>query len=53
MTPSSTYRDAHSTNTGLGQVNLQLPDSLRGAGRVSFNCTIDRQTTNTVSINVQ
>jgi uncharacterized protein (TIGR03437 family) len=53
QTVSAMYAGAHSTYTGLDQVNLQLPDSLRGAGRVSFNCTIDGQTTNTVSINVQ
>jgi uncharacterized protein (TIGR03437 family) len=53
QTVSAMYAGAHSTYTGLDQVNLQLPNSLRGAGRVTINCTIDGQTTNTVTINVQ
>jgi uncharacterized protein (TIGR03437 family) len=47
------YSGAHSTYAGLDQVNLLVPNALRGAGRVSVNCAIDGETTNTVNINVQ
>jgi uncharacterized protein (TIGR03437 family) len=47
------YVGAHATYAGLDQLNLRAPDSIRGAGRVTVNCTADGRTTNTVEIHVQ
>ena len=38
---------------GLDQLNVQIPTSLRGRGTVPVVVTVDGQTTNTVTINVQ
>ncbi len=36
---------------GLDQVNIRIPNSLRGRGDVSINVTLEGQTTNTVTLN--
>jgi uncharacterized protein (TIGR03437 family) len=47
------YAGPHATYPGLDQINLQIPESLRGAGSVTVNCAVAGQTSNTVTINVQ
>jgi uncharacterized protein (TIGR03437 family) len=39
--------------TGLDQVNVLLPLTLRGSGESNVVLTVDGQTSNTVTINVQ
>jgi len=41
------------TFAGLDQVNVQLPRTLIGSGKVNVVLTVDGQTSNTVTINVQ
>ena len=38
---------------GLDQVNVGLPLTLRGSGEVNVVLTVDGQTSNTVTINIQ
>jgi uncharacterized protein (TIGR03437 family) len=38
---------------GLDQINIELPATLRGAGVTAVSCTVEGQTTNSVSINIQ
>jgi uncharacterized protein (TIGR03437 family) len=47
------YAGAQGGFAGLDQVNLQLPDALRGAGAVSLTCAADGQTSNAVELNLQ
>jgi uncharacterized protein (TIGR03437 family) len=39
--------------TGLDQVNILLPDSLRGSGQVNLFVTVDGQASNAVTIDIQ
>lgn len=47
------FAGAHTTYPGLDQINLQVPGTLRGAGRVTVSCTVEGQTSNTISVNLQ
>ena len=47
------FAGAHATYPGLDQVNIQIPGSLRGAGRITISCTAGGQTSNSVTVNVQ
>lgn len=38
---------------GLDQINVQIPDSLRGRGEVQLLLTVDGETANPVTLNVQ
>ena len=38
---------------GLDQINVQLPQSLAGAGEIPVNVTVDGATANTVTISIQ
>jgi uncharacterized protein (TIGR03437 family) len=50
---STLYSGPHSTYPGLDQINLELPATLRGAGIVRVNCTVEGHSTNSVSITVR
>jgi uncharacterized protein (TIGR03437 family) len=52
-TASVVFAGAQGEFPGLDQVNVQVPESLRGRGEVTLALTIDGQTTNTVTINVR
>ena len=39
--------------SGLDQVNVALPLTLRGSGEVNVSLTVDGQTSNVVTINVR
>ena len=47
------YAGPQTQYPGLDQVNLELPISLHGAGKTDVVLTVDGQTANTVTINVQ
>ena len=47
------YAGAQPQYPGFDQVNLVLPPSLAGAGEVPIVLTVDRQTTNVVTVSVQ
>jgi uncharacterized protein (TIGR03437 family) len=47
------YAGAQPTFDGLDQVNVALPLELRGAGEVPVVLTVDGQTSNAVTINIQ
>lgn len=47
-----TYLGAHPTLAGLDQMNLKLPQELRGRGNVDVMVTIDGRTANPVSITI-
>ena len=46
------FLGAHSTLAGLDQMNIKLPQTLRGRGAVDVIVTIDGKTANTVSLNI-
>jgi uncharacterized protein (TIGR03437 family) len=52
-TASVVFAGAQGEFPGLDQVNVQVPDSLRGRGEIALAITVDGQTTNTVTINVR
>ena len=47
-----TFLGAHSRLAGLDQMNIKLPQELRGRGNVDVIVTIDGRTANTVNISV-
>jgi uncharacterized protein (TIGR03437 family) len=47
------FAGAQGEFAGLDQINIQIPASLRGRGGVPVVVTVDGQTTNNVTINVQ
>ncbi|MDQ3012886.1 MAG: CAP domain-containing protein [Acidobacteriota bacterium] len=47
-----TFLGAHSRLAGLDQINIKLPQELRGRGNVDVVVTIDGKTANTVTINL-
>lgn len=47
------YADAQPTAEGLDQVNVTLPSSLSGSGQVNIVLTVNGQTANPVSIDIQ
>lgn len=46
------FLGAHSRLVGVDQLNVKLPESLRGRGSVDVVVTIDGKTANTVTINI-
>lgn len=46
------FLGAHSRLVGVDQMNIKLPQSLRGRGNVDVTVTIDGKTANTVTINI-
>lgn len=46
------FLGAHSRLVGVDQMNIKLPQSLRGRGNVDVVVTIDGKTANTVTINI-
>jgi uncharacterized protein (TIGR03437 family) len=50
---AAAYAGPHSTYPGLDQANLAIPNAFRGAGEINVSCSVDGQTTNTVTIAVQ
>ena len=49
----SCFSGAQGEFVGLDQMNVQLPQSLRGRGEVPVVFTVDGQQSNTVTINVR
>jgi len=47
-----TFLGAHSRLAGLDQMNIKLPQQLRGRGNVDVVVTIDGKQANTVTINI-
>jgi uncharacterized protein (TIGR03437 family) len=47
------YAGPQSSYAGLDQVNLELPQSLSGSGEVNIVLTVDGQTANVVTVNIQ
>jgi uncharacterized protein (TIGR03437 family) len=47
------YADPQPTYEGLDQVNVMLPQTLRGSGVSNVVLTVDGQTANTVTVNIQ
>jgi uncharacterized protein (TIGR03437 family) len=47
------YAGPQTTFAGLDQINVELPLSLRGSGPSNVVVTVDGQTSNTVSVNIQ
>ena len=47
------YAGPQSSYEGLDQVNLALPLSLSGSGEVKVVLTVDGQTANVVTVNIQ
>ena len=50
---SAAYSGAQPVYPGMDQINLRLPDTLRGAGPVSLTCTADGQVSNAAKLNLQ
>lgn len=48
-----TFAGAQGVFTGLDQVNLQIPQSLAGAGEVNLTITVDGKTSNTVKVKIK
>jgi uncharacterized protein (TIGR03437 family) len=46
------FAGAQTEFAGLDQVNLQIPDALRGRGIVPIVLTVDGQTSNSVTVNI-
>ncbi|MDQ6699629.1 MAG: hypothetical protein M3Z36_05530 [Acidobacteriota bacterium] len=53
VTVTATYAGAQGTFPGEDQINILLPQTLRGAGIVDVTLTVDGQTTNPVKIQIQ
>jgi uncharacterized protein (TIGR03437 family) len=47
------YAGPQEVYVGLDQINVTLPQSLRGAGTVPVSITVDSQTSNSVTVNFQ
>jgi uncharacterized protein (TIGR03437 family) len=47
------FAGGHHTFVGLDQINLRLPQSLRGRGDLDVVLTVDGKTANTVQINIE
>ena len=47
------YSGAQGTLPGLDQVNVQIPTSLRGAGTVTLQLTVDGVAANPVTVAIQ
>ena len=47
------YAGLQSSYEGLDQVNVELPLSLSGTGEVNVELTVDGQTANVVTVNIQ
>jgi uncharacterized protein (TIGR03437 family) len=52
MRADVSFLGAHSSLAGLDQMNIKLPQELRGRGNVDVIVTIDGKTANTVGINI-
>lgn len=50
---SAAYSGAQPVYPGMNQINLQLPDTLSGAGLVSLTCAADGQASNAARLNLQ
>jgi uncharacterized protein (TIGR03437 family) len=47
------YAGPQNTYVGLDQINVELPQSLAGAGLVNINTTIDGVAANTLKVKIQ
>jgi uncharacterized protein (TIGR03437 family) len=53
ITLAPDYVGAQSQFPGLDQVNILLPDSLKGAGKINLTLTVDSQQTNAIPLQFQ
>ena len=47
------FAGAQGEFTGLDQMNVELPTTLRGRGEVTINCTVDNRPANPVTVTIK